>query len=60
MKVLLTRPSEDAISTSNYLKKLSIESCIVPLLKIKKLDTKKLMVIGMIFFVYKQEWSEKL
>lgn len=42
MKVLLTRPSEDAISTSNYLKKLSIESCVAPLLKIKKVRHKKI------------------
>ena len=26
MKVLLTRPTEDAISTSNYLKNLSIQA----------------------------------
>ena len=42
MKVLLTRPSEDAISTSNYLKNLSIESCVAPLLKIKKVRHKEI------------------
>ena len=42
MKVLLTRPSEDAISTSNYLKNFSIESCVAPLLKIKKVKHKKI------------------
>ena len=42
MEVLLTRPSEDAISTASYLKNLSVVSCITPLLKIKRVKHKKI------------------
>ena len=41
MKVLLTRPLEDAISAANYLKDFSVESSIAPLLKINKVNHKK-------------------
>ncbi len=52
MKVLLTRPSEDAISTSNYLSSFSIESCIAPLLKIKKVRHKKIDAEKYDFFLF--------
>ena len=52
MKVLLTRPTEDAISTSNYLKNLSIESCIAPLLKIKKVRHKEIDCEEYDFFLF--------
>ena len=41
MKVLLTRPIEDAISTANYLKNFAVESYLAPLLKINKVRHKK-------------------